>query len=69
MMDTMAMVAGKSQKSINLQASKLIGTFGEQERQDILKKAGIRPVIEAERMVAMKCQLGLPWNKMRGVSL
>ena len=67
-MNTMTKVAGPSKKSINYQTSKLFETFDDIERQEILRKANIQPIIEAQKMVAMKCQLGIPWGQLRGIS-
>ena len=36
-----------------------------EERQDLLKKAGIVPTITHDEGLAMKADLSIPWNKIR----
>ncbi len=44
-----------------------IGTLSREERQDLLKKAGVTLEIPAGQGLAMKADLALPWNKLRDV--
>ena len=51
------------------QAAHLIQSFGRGERENILKLANILPYeVDAETMVAMKVDLGIPWQKLKNIS-
>ena len=51
------------------QAAHLIQSFGRGERENILKLANILPsVVHAETVVAMKVELGVPWEKLKNIS-
>ena len=48
------------------QTGELLKTLSKVERMEILKKGGIdSPHIDAEKLVAMKSDLGLSWEKMK----
>ena len=57
-----------SSKSVEYQTGKLVRSFGTEERTDILKSGSIHAHIEAEELVAMKANLGLPWEKMKSMA-
>ena len=61
-------IAGSSDRSVKIQTSKLLNSFDEEQREEIPRKANIKPRIEAQKMVAMKCQLEIPWEQLRGIS-
>ena len=51
------------------QAAHLIQSFGRDKRENILKLANILPFeVDAETMVAMKVDLGIPWEKLKNIS-
>lgn len=39
--------------------------LSKEERQDLLKKAGFTLEVSPEQGLAMKADLGIPWNKLR----
>ena len=48
------------------QTAKLVKSFQDEEKEAILKKAKIAtPEITAEQMVAMKIDIGIPWEKLK----
>ena len=58
--------SGNSTEAIMLQTGTLIKNFDSEERQKILATANINPVeISADAMVAMKSDLGIPWEKLK----
>ena len=58
--------AGMSQNSVVIQTKKLIKSFSEDDRRDILIAAKISPhEITAEEFVAMKADMGIPWEKLK----
>ena len=57
--------AGSSKQSLMRQAGALLKSFRE-EREQILKEAKITSVqISAEAMVALKADMGIPWEKLK----
>ena len=51
------------------QAAHLIQSFGRDERENLLKLANILPFeVDAETRVAMKVDLGIPWEKLKHIS-
>ena len=61
--------AGSSNNSLELQTGKLLKSFGDEEQRKIVVEANISPVeIDAEQMVAMKVDLGIPWEKPKTMS-
>ena len=57
--------SGHSEEASAIQTSKLVTSI-EDEKRHILEKAGIYPaVITPENMVAMKADLGIPWEKLK----
>ena len=57
---------GHSEEASGPQTSKLVTSIEDKKRHDILEKAGISPrVITPENMVAMKADLGIPWEKLK----
>ena len=60
------MVSGNSAESVTIQSEALLKSIPAEERQKILKAGKVNPAsIGAEKFVAMKANLGLPWQKMR----
>ena len=58
-----------SSKDIDLQTGLLVKSFQASERQTIIEKAGIKPAfIGPAELVAMKSNLGLPWERMKAMS-
>ena len=55
-----------SAKATSLQTGAIIKSMTTDKREEILKMGNIKSVeIDAEKMVAMKAHLGLPWEKMK----
>ena len=49
-----------------IQTSKLVTSIEDKKRHDILEKAGVAPaVITPENRVAIKVDLGIPWEKLK----
>ena len=58
--------SGNTEKASVLQTSKLLKSFEEDHRKSILMKAGIVATdIAPEEMVAMKVDMGIPWEKVK----
>ena len=58
--------SGHSEEASAIQTSKLVTSIEDEKRHDILEKAGIYPaVITLENMVAIKADLGTPWEKLK----
>lgn len=69
MKSTMEVVTGGSKESMVLQTGQLVKLFNVKERVSILDAAKItRSHIDAESLVAMKADLGMPWEKMKAMS-
>ena len=65
----MRISTGTSNTSLVEQTASLVKSFGENERQKILKKANISAVeITPEEMVALKANMGVPWEKLKTMS-
>ena len=61
--------SGSNKEDILIQTSKLVKSFDEEARVTILRNANISPVeIDAETMVAMKVDMGIPWEKLKTMS-
>ena len=61
--------SGESTKSLVRQTASIIKSFAQEERNAILKKANISAVeITPEEMVALKSDMGIPWEKLKTVS-
>ena len=57
---------GNTEKASVVQTSKLLKSFEEDHRKNILMKAGIVAAdIAPEEMVAMKVDMGIPWEKVK----
>ena len=57
---------GYAEKASVVQTSKLLKSFEEDHRKNILMKAGIVATdIAHEEMVAMKVHMGIPWEKVK----
>ena len=66
--DILHQTAGSKDASM-LQAGKMIKSFGKQERAEIIKSSNIPNVeIGKEALVAMKVDLGIPWEKLKTMS-
>ena len=58
--------SGHSEEASAIQTSKIVTSIEDEKRHDILEKAGIyAAVITPENMVAMKVDLGIPWEKLK----
>ena len=58
-----------SSKDLEVQTGFFVRSFGVDERRTILKEAGISQAsIGAKEMVAMKSNLGLPWERMKALN-
>ena len=65
-MEQLQNTSGHSEKASGIQTSKLVTSIEDEKRHDILEKVGIYPaVITPENMVAMKADLGIPWEKLK----
>ena len=49
------------------QQSQELSMMNKEQRQKIIMEAGIRVEVGADDGVAMKSDLGIPWNKMRHI--
>ena len=57
---------GNTEKASLVQTSKLLNSFEEDHRKNILMKAGIVAAgITPEEIVAMKVDMGIPWEKIK----
>ena len=62
----MEISTGGSSNSLVEQASKLVKTFPETDREIILRQANVpSPQISAEAMISMKVDIGIPWEKLK----
>ena len=67
--NNLEMVAGSSKESTTLQTGLLLKSFDVEERQSILEISKIeKSYISADNLVAMKADLGMPWEKMKAMS-
>ena len=65
----MRISTGTANTSVVEQTASLVKSFGENERQKILKKANISAAeITSEEMVALKANMGAPWEKLKTMS-
>ena len=65
----MEISAGSSSTAIMKQSSVLLKSFEEEERKEILQNVNIGVTeITAEEMVALKSDMGLPWEKIKTMS-
>ena len=61
--------SGETTESFNTQASSFIKSLDVEQRQIILKDAKIPSVdIPEDTMVAMKVDMGIPWEKLKTMS-
>ena len=57
---------GNTEKASLVETSKLLNSFEEDHRKNILMKAGIVAAgITPEEIVAMKLDMGIPWEKIK----
>ena len=62
-------ISGSSSEAVSVQAGKLVKSFDQDTRLNILKIANIPPVeISPEHMIAMKVDLAIPWEKLKTIS-
>lgn len=62
-----ALAGGENGK--NIQAALFLKSTGAEQRQAILEEGNISPVeINAKTLVAMKADMGIPWEKMKTIS-
>ena len=60
---------GNTEKASLVQTSKLLKSFEEDHRKNILMKDGIVAAdIAPEEMVAMKVDMGIPWEKVKCIA-
>jgi hypothetical protein len=65
----MEIVSGTSTDAVCSQSSKLLKSFPSETREKILTNLNIEGVsISATKMVAMKADLSLPWEKLKNIS-
>ena len=65
----MKICSGESKTSLLEQTASLIKVFSQEDRQDILRKAKISIIeITPEEMVALKADMGIPWEKLKTMS-
>ena len=58
--------AGSSKDDLAVQTGSLLKSYGEKERELILKTSQIKSIeILPKTMVAMKLDMGIPWEKMK----
>lgn len=58
--------SGGGAETLVTQTSKLVKSFTEEDKEKILSQADVFPsVISAETMIAMKVDLGIPWEKLK----
>ena len=61
--------SGNDEKASVVQTSKLLKSFEEDHRKNILMKAGILAAdIAPEEMVAMKVDMGISWEKVKYIA-
>ena len=61
--------SGSSEKGLIIQTSKIVKSFSEENRSEILKQANISPIeIDEKEMVALKVNLGIPWEKVKSMA-
>ena len=65
----MKICSGESKTSLLEQTAPLIKVFSQEDRRDILRKAKIS-ITETtpEEMVALKADMGMPWEKLKTMS-
>ena len=62
-------IAGNSNDAVATQTGQLFRSFDEETRSDILKTGDIPSVnISSKHMVAMKVDLGIPWEKLKTIA-
>ena len=65
-MEQLQNTSGHSEEASVIQTSKLVTSIEDEKRHDILGRTGISPaVITPENMVAMKVDLGIPWENLK----
>ncbi|XP_047130981.1 uncharacterized protein LOC124810322 [Hydra vulgaris] len=58
--------AGSSQESKICQTSVMLKSYDKDEANEMLKKANIETMdLNVEEMVALKAEMGIPWNKLK----
>ena len=68
-LDQMKTSSGESTGSLIKQTAVIIKSFGKEERQLVLEKANISAKeITSEEMVALKADMGVPWEKLKTMS-
>lgn len=59
-------ISGSTKQSTIIQAGSLLKRFSQNDRNDILKQANIVSYeIDEESLVAMKVDMGIPWQKLK----
>ena len=62
----LAYTAGESTKALSVQTGMLVKSFGQEQREQILREGKLQSVsIPAKTMVAMKSDLCVPWEKLK----
>ena len=62
-------IAGNSSDAVATQTGKLFNSFDEATRSDILSAGNIpSATISPKHMVAMKVDLGIPWEKLKTIA-
>ena len=69
LLDLFQTSSGSTEASVSIQAGKMVKFFDEETRSSILKEANISSVdICPETMIAMKVDMGIPWEKLKTMS-
>ena len=68
-MGQLSNACGNTEKASVVQTSKLLKSFEEDHRKNVLMKAGIAAAdIAPEEMVAMKVDMGISWEKVKYIA-
>ena len=68
LMGQLSNTCGNTEKTSVVQNSKLLKSFEEDHRKHILMKTGIVEAdIALKKLVAMKAEIGIPWEKVKCV--
>ena len=69
LLDQIESCSGSSEKALIIQTSKIVKSFSEENRSQILKEANISPIeIDEKEIVALKVNLGIPWEKVKSMA-
>lgn len=60
-------ISGGEKNDVEIQRMSELRRLGREERQSIIREAGLRLEIPPGEGLAMKSELGIPWNKLRHI--